>query len=109
MRYYTADLEPLINFTPPLVAVDELDTASRDALVDVRAKNEYAAGTIPGAQQLSGGSALWRLDELPAPGSTLLTFCQSGVRNSVVAGGLRRAGYTVLELEGSYAAWAAQN
>lgn len=109
VRYYTADLKPLINFTPPLVAVDELDTASRDALVDVRAKNEYAAGTIPGAQQLSGGSALWRLDELPAPGSTLLTFCQSGVRNSVVAGGLRRAGYTVLELEGSYAAWAAQN
>ena len=89
MRYYTADLEPLINFTPPLVAVDELDTASRDALVDVRAKNEYAAGTIPGAQQLSGGSALWRLDELPAPGSTLLTFCQSGVRNSVVAVQLR--------------------
>lgn len=105
VRYYTTDLEPLADFVPPTVSAQDLEATERAALLDVRAKGEYAAGSIPGAQQLSGGSALWRLDELPEPGSTLVTFCQSGVRNSVVASGLRRAGYRVIELEGSYAAW----
>ena len=34
-----------------------------------------------------------------------MTYCQSGVRNSVAASALRRAGYDVVELDGSYAAW----
>lgn len=107
VRYYTSDIEPLADFVPPMVSAQDLEATERATLLDVRAKGEYAAGSIPGAQQLSGGSALWRLDELPEPGSTLVTFCQSGVRNSVVASGLRRAGYRVVELEGSYAAWRA--
>jgi hydroxyacylglutathione hydrolase len=36
-----------------------------------------------------------------------VTYCQSGVRNSVAASALRRAGYDIVELDGSYAAWAA--
>ena len=41
-----------------------------------------------------------------------MTYCQSGVRNAVAAAALRRAGFEVVELEGSYAgwaSWAAQN
>jgi rhodanese-related sulfurtransferase len=53
---------------------------------------------------LSGGRVMWHLDELPA-GGTIVTYCQSGVRNSVAASALRRAGYDVVELDGSYAAW----
>ena len=34
-----------------------------------------------------------------------MTYCQSGVRNSVAASALRRAGYDIAELDGSYAAW----
>ncbi len=34
-----------------------------------------------------------------------MTYCQTGVRNSVVASALRREGFEVMELEGSYAAW----
>jgi hydroxyacylglutathione hydrolase len=36
-----------------------------------------------------------------------VTYCQSGLRSSVVASTLRHAGYDVVELEGSYAAWSA--
>ncbi len=36
-----------------------------------------------------------------------MTYCQSGVHNSVVASALRRAGHDVIEVEGSYAAWLA--
>lgn len=104
VRYFVTDIEGLPSFVPPLVTPQNLNSEDYDALVDIRGKSEFAAGTIPGAQQLSGGSALWHLDELPK-GGKLVTFCQSGARNTVVANGLRRAGFEVIELEGSYAAW----
>ncbi|MEX3610829.1 rhodanese-like domain-containing protein [Rothia sp. LK2588] len=107
VKYFVPTIEGLPAYTPELISPAELEQTSYDALVDVRGKSEYADGTIPGAQQLSGGSALWRQDELPENG-TLVTFCQSGARNTVVSNGLRRAGFHVIELEGSYAAWAAQ-
>ena len=69
---------------------------------------QYAAGHLPGAEQLSGGRVLWNLDQLPAKDAgTIVTYCQSGVRNSVAASALRREGYDVVELKGSYLAWVA--
>jgi hydroxyacylglutathione hydrolase len=47
---------------------------------------------------------MWNLDELPTEG-TIVSYCQSGVRNSVAASALRRAGHDVVELDGSYAGW----
>ncbi len=76
----------------------------RANVVDVRNRSEHIAGNIPGSYQLSGGRVMWHLDKLPAEG-TIVTYCQSGVRNSVAASALRRAGYDVVELDGSYAAW----
>ncbi|MDQ0870149.1 rhodanese-related sulfurtransferase [Arthrobacter sp. V1I9] len=73
-------------------------------VLDVRNRTEHAGGHIPGSRQISGGRAMWHLDELPAEG-TIVTYCQGGVRNSVTASALRRAGYDVVELDGSYAAW----
>src|SRR5699024_6021198 len=78
----------------------------RAMLLDVRNKTEYAAGHLPGARQLSGGRAMWNLDELPPPDAgTIVTYCRSGVRNAVTASALRRAGYDIAELDGSYIAW----
>jgi len=73
-------------------------------LLDVRNRTEFTAGHIPGAEQLSGGRALWHLDQLPTEGP-IIAYCQSGVRVSVTASALRRAGYDVVELEGSYLGW----
>jgi len=92
-----------------MVSPAQLDGFERVMLLDVRNRTEYAEGHIPGAEQLSGGRVLWNLDRLPAPESgTIVTYCQSGVRNSVAASALRREGYDVAELEGSYLAWAAE-
>ena len=58
------------------------------------------------ADQLSAGKVLFHPGDLPAKDAgRLITFCQSGLRNSVAAAALRRAGYDVVELEGSYAGW----
>ena len=90
---------------PKTIAPTDLDQVDAALLLDVRNRTEYNAGHIPGAAQLSGGRALWHTDELPA--GKILTYCQSGVRNSVAASALRRAGLDVIEIEGSYNAWLA--
>lgn len=104
VRFFTESIDGLPTFTPELIQPEELKDASYDMLLDVRGKSEYADGSIPGAEHISGGVALWHQDELPDNG-TIVTFCQSGARNTVVSNALRRAGFHIVELEGSYAAW----
>lgn len=108
VRGYIRSLDGLELVAPRMVRPEDLDGFAHSLLLDVRNKTEYAEGHLPGAEQLSGGRVLWNLDRLPAKDAgTIVTYCQSGVRNSVAASALRRAGYDVAELEGSYLAWAA--
>lgn len=105
---FVTSLDGLELVKPQTIAPAQLDGFDRTVLLDVRNKTEYAEGHVPGAQQLSGGRVMWHLDELPAPSDgTIVTYCQSGVRNSVAASALRRAGYDVAELQGSYLGWLA--
>lgn len=109
---FVTSLEGLAQTTPPVVAPSDLQTLLGDGtpstLLDVRSRNEHAAGTIPDAQQLSVGKVLFHQEDLPAKDSgRLVTFCQSGLRNSIAASALRRAGYEVVEIDGSYAGWSA--
>ncbi|WP_030015604.1 MBL fold metallo-hydrolase [Curtobacterium sp. S6] len=103
---YVTDGEGLPIWKPETVRAEDLSGFDHDLLLDVRSASEFAAGTIPGAHQLNAGRVLWHRDELPTDG-TIVSFCQSGLRNSVAANALRDAGYRVVELEGSYNAWEA--
>lgn len=103
---YTTSLDGLELVTPRLVAPQDLDGFEHVLLLDVRNRTEYLQGHLPEAEQLSGGRALWSLDRLPENG-TIVSYCQSGVRNSVVASALRRRGFDVAELDGSYLGWTA--
>lgn len=106
---FITSLEGLELVKPKIVAPKDIDSVERVMLLDVRNKTEFAEGHLPGAYQLSGGRLMWHLDELPEKDAgAILTYCQSGVRNSVAGSALRRAGYDVVELEGSYAAWVAE-
>lgn len=90
----------------PTVTPADLADFPHAQLLDVRGRAEYAEGHIPGAVQLSAGRALWHLDELPED-DTIVAHCRSGARVSVVASALRREGFDVVELEGSYLGWQA--
>lgn len=103
---YTTSLDGLELVRPKLVAPQDLDGFEHVLLLDVRNRTEYAGGHLPGAERLSGGRALWALDRLPTEGA-IVTYCQSGVRNSVTASALRRKGYDIVELDGSYLGWMA--
>ncbi|MGV2951139.1 rhodanese-like domain-containing protein [Glutamicibacter sp. AGC46] len=104
VKGFTTSLEGLPTVKPKSITPAQLDDFEYEMLLDVRNKTEFAAGHIPGAKQLSGGRVLWNLDQLPA-GGTIVTYCQSGMRNAVAASALRDAGYNVVELEGSYLGW----
>ena len=103
---YVTSIKGLPASTPKLIQPEELEGFDAAMVLDVRNRTEHAAGHIPGSHQLSGGRVMWNLDQLPADGA-IVSYCQSGVRNSVAASALRRAGYDVVELDGSYTGWAA--
>lgn len=103
---YITSLDGLDLVTPKLVKPEEFGTFEHTLLLDVRNKTEFAAGHLPEAVNISGGRVLWALDQLPNNG-TIVTYCQSGVRNSIAASVLRSQGYDVVELEGSYLGWVA--
>lgn len=107
---YVTSLDDLPVTVPEVVLPADLEQLRADhstaLLLDVRSRTEHAAGTIPGAVQLSAGKVLFHQDRLPPrEAGRVITFCQSGLRNSVASAALRRAGYDVVELEGSFAAW----
>ena len=105
---YITTLDGLPTYHPELIDPSELAGFDAALLLDVRNKTEHLAGHVPGSTQLSAGKVLWHTEQLPADG-VIVSYCQSGVRNSVAASTLRRAGYKVLELTGSYAGWETWN
>lgn len=86
------------------VAPADLDTVPDAFILDVRARSEFDGGHIPGATNISAGRLLRDQDQIPA-GRPIVSYCQSGARNIVAAQALRRAGFDVRELDGSYLGW----
>ncbi|MBP2411953.1 hydroxyacylglutathione hydrolase [Arthrobacter stackebrandtii] len=101
---YVTSLDGLPAALPRTLAPSDLEKAGPALLLDVRNATEYDAGHLPGAGRISAGRVLWETAALPREGE-IVSYCQSGVRNSVAASALRRAGFDVVELEGSYAGW----
>lgn len=76
-------------------------------LVDVRAKAEYASGTIKDAVNIPAPDMRARYSELDREKKTVL-FCSSGHRSSLAASILERNGFSDLfHLSGGMAAWKA--
>ncbi|WCE41472.1 MBL fold metallo-hydrolase [Brevibacterium sp. BDJS002] len=101
---YITSLNGLPAYVPETLAPADMAGFDAAMLLDVRNMSEHTAGHIPGSVQLNAGRVLWHTEKLPADG-VIVSYCQSGVRNSVAASALRRAGFNVVELEGSYAGW----
>lgn len=101
---FVTGLDGLELVRPAVAARDEIEKLGPALILDVRTRNEFAAGHVPGARQLSGGRALWEQETLPRDG-VILTYCQSDARSCVTASALRRAGFDVVELDGSFSGW----
>src|SRR5262245_37301233 len=78
-------------------------------LVDVRTREEYVAGHIPGFAWMPGGQAVQRADDTVAVRAGVVVFCCDGtVRASVTASWYRHMGFpNVFAVAGGTAAWQA--
>jgi glyoxylase-like metal-dependent hydrolase (beta-lactamase superfamily II)/rhodanese-related sulfurtransferase len=76
-------------------------------LLDVREKEAFAAGHIPGARHLPRGQLELRVNsELPDPTERILVCCEFGQISTLAAATLRELGYThAAALDGGIKAW----
>jgi glyoxylase-like metal-dependent hydrolase (beta-lactamase superfamily II)/rhodanese-related sulfurtransferase len=81
---------------------------SRDLVIlDIREKDAFEAGHIPGAVHLPRGQLELRANaELPDPTARILTCCEFGKISTLAAATLRELGYArVVALDGGMHAW----
>ena len=98
---------------PFMSMTDALDCVRRGdgttSFLDVREREAFAAGHIPGAIHVPRGELELRIDKaLPDPTRRVVTCCRFGKISTLAAATLRAMGYTrVVALDGGMEAWAA--
>jgi glyoxylase-like metal-dependent hydrolase (beta-lactamase superfamily II) len=95
----------------PFMAMDELVrrlAGARDlAILDVRERDAYEAGHLPGAIHLARGQLELRVDEVvPDPDTRLVVVCELGKISTLAVATLRTMGFTrAVALDGGVTAW----
>ena len=76
-------------------------------LVDVREKDEWVEGSIPGARWIPRGFLELRIeDQVPEKSAEIVLYCAGGTRSALAARALQDLGYTnVKSLAGGFSAW----
>jgi glyoxylase-like metal-dependent hydrolase (beta-lactamase superfamily II) len=97
----------------PFMGMDEvrarIEREDRElVLLDVRERDAFEAGHLPGARHVPRGQLELRVDqELPDPTIRVLTYCQFGKISTLAAATLRIMGYSrAVALDGGMDAWA---
>jgi len=94
-----------------LITVEELarhlEDSSELLLLDVRTKEEYEEGHLPGARNMDFLSEdfLMQVEQLPKD-QAIYIYCRSGNRSAKAADLMRKAGFRQLyDMEGGYLKW----
>jgi rhodanese-related sulfurtransferase len=76
-------------------------------VLDIREKDAFEAGRVPGAKHLPRGQLELRVNtELPDPTARILTYSEFGKISTLAAATLRELGYTrAVALDGGMKAW----
>lgn len=83
----------------------EIEGRSNKILIDVREKNEFKGGYIPGAINIPLSELRGRVGEVPKNHHVFL-YCQSGMRSKQAAALLKKNGVLELtQLQGGILAW----
>ncbi len=96
----------------PFMALTELNARlggnSRDLVIlDIREKDAFAGGHVPGARHLPRGQLELRVNnELPDPTVRIVTVCEFGKISTLAAATLRDLGFgRAVALDGGMQAW----
>src|SRR5580693_3243732 len=75
-----------------------IDAGEKLTLVDVREKDEWRAGYIPGAVSVPRGFLEIQAEQkLPDKNATIVAYCAGGTRSALAAATLQELGYTRVE------------
>ena len=76
-------------------------------MIDVRDKDEWEEGHIPGATHLSRGTVELDIEEkVPDPNAMIICHCGGGGRSALAAESLQKMGYkNVRSMAGGFKAW----
>lgn len=88
------------------ITIADLAVRQSTPLIDVREKNEFASGHVPGAVNIPMSEIGNRLEELPAEAFDVI--CQVGGRSARVVEALEARGYDVTNVDGGTGEWVAQ-
>jgi adenylyltransferase/sulfurtransferase len=95
----------------PEVSPDEvktkLDNGERPVLLDVREREEYRQGYVPGATSVPRGFLEMRVEEtVPDKNAPIVAYCAGGTRSLLAGRILKELGYTnVVSMRGGFTAW----
>jgi phage shock protein E len=100
---------PLMTQEELLAHLDRKDP--QVVVLDVRTPEEFAAGHVPGARNVSHDQLAANLDQLASlKDKQVVLYCRTGRRTALATETLKSAGFQNLRhLEGDYQAWAAAN
>ncbi|HKT72520.1 MAG TPA: MBL fold metallo-hydrolase [Steroidobacteraceae bacterium] len=103
-----AEATAIVPFMSLLELKSRVDAQDPDLVVlDVREKDAYVAGHVPGARHLPRGQLELRVnEELPNPLVRILTVCEFGRISTLAAATLRHIGFQrAIALDGGMKAW----
>jgi molybdopterin/thiamine biosynthesis adenylyltransferase/rhodanese-related sulfurtransferase len=95
----------------PEVAPEEvkarLDNGQRPVLLDVREREEFREGFVPGAVSLPRGFLEMRIEEVvPDKDTPVVAYCAGGTRSLLAGRVLKELGYShVVSMRGGFTAW----
>ncbi len=108
VRQLLAEAGAKVPFMPMEELRRRIERRTNDfVILDVREKDAYAAGHVPGAIHLPRGQLELRVNEmLPDPGAEILTVCEFGKISTLAAATLREMGFRrAAALDGGMTAW----
>ena len=88
-------------------AAERLGVEPRPLLLDVRERDEYEQGFIPGAVHIPRGNLETRVEaNVPDRATPLIVYCASGVRSAYAAKTLAELGYSdVVSMSSGFSGW----
>ena len=106
-RDHLAAVKAEINEVTAQEAAELLSGANPPALVDVRERDEYEQGFIPGAVFIPRGNLESRIEAaVPDHDQPVVIYCASGNRSAYAAKTLTEMGYThAVSMSGGFSGW----
>jgi molybdopterin/thiamine biosynthesis adenylyltransferase/rhodanese-related sulfurtransferase len=102
------DIQDKIKELGPKEVAELLENSDEDVtLIDVREREEYEQGAIPGAKFIPRGFLDVKIErEVPNKDQTLVLHCAGGVRSAMAAYDIQEIGYkNVISMTGGYNQW----